>query len=295
VVVLGGFDVVPAHRLDVLDAPSRKELEAAGLDGQDADGFVVWSDDLYGDRDGDFLPELPVSRIPDGRRADVVFAALQAPRFAPGPRFGVSNLHRPFAATVFPGLPGQGGRLEVSERFTPEDVPAGAAAGAVYYMLHGSARDATRFWGETEGGTAFEAVAVENVPGNAAGSVVLTGCCWGAMAMSPPAARARPETPLRTRGPEASMAIAYLRGGALAFVGCTGSHYSPLKPPYDYFGKPMHDAFWNAIATGKAPAEALFQAKKEFVRGMPHGRTDPFSRAVEAKILRQFTCLGLGW
>ena len=91
------------------------------------------------------------------------------------------------------------------------------------------------------------------------------------------------------------MAVAYLRAGALAFLGCTGSHYSPGQEPYGYFGRPMHDAFWTSLANGKAPAEALFAAKKEFARLMPHGRTDPFSRAVEVKILRQYTCLGLGW
>jgi len=295
VILLGGFDVVPAYKLDVLDSAARQALEAGGLDTQDADGFIVWSDELYGDRDGDFMAELPVSRIPDGRRSDVVFAALQAPKFPPGQRFAVRNTHRLFATTVFPLVPGREGQLEVSEKYAPEDVPAGAAAGAVYFMLHGSARDGTRFWGETEGGAAYEAVAVENVPYRAAGSVVFTGCCWGALAMSPPASRARPETPLRPRGPEASVAIAYLKAGALAFVGCTGSHYSPTQPPYDYFGQPMHQAFWAALAQGKQPAEALFLAKKAFAREMPHGRTDPFSRAVEVKILRQYTCLGLGW
>jgi hypothetical protein len=295
VVVLGGYDVVPADLLDVLDPASRQALETAGWLQRDADRFFVWSDDLYGDRDGDFFAELPVSRIPDGRRADVVFAALQAPRFAPGPRFGVRNLNRPWAVEVFPGLPGKGGQLEVSERFAPEHVPSDAAAGAVYYMLHGSARDATRFWGENPGGAAFEAIAVENVPAQAPGTVVFTGCCWGALAMSPPASKARPETPLRSRGPEESMAIAYLRAGALAFVGCTGSHYSPPHAPYDYFGRPLHDAFWRAVKAGAAPAEALFKAKAEYLADFPHGRTDRFSKAIEAKILRQFTCLGLGW
>src|SRR4051812_21143127 len=113
--------------------------------------------------------------------------------------------------------------------------------------------------------------------------------------MSPPAARAAAVTLLRPRGPEASIAVAYLRAGALAFVGCTGSHYSPTVPPYGYFGKPLHDAFWAAVTRGEAPARALYSAKREFARLMPHGRSDAFSRAVEVKILRQYACLGLGW
>ncbi|MBP7049409.1 MAG: MBL fold metallo-hydrolase [Phycisphaerae bacterium] len=295
VVLLGGYDVVPSHRLDVLDAAMRKAVEDAGQDGQDADDFIVWSDELYGDLDGDYIPELPVSRIPDGRRADVVFGALQAPRFKLGARFGVRNVNRPFAEKVFPGLPGNDGRLNVSEWFAPKDVSTEAAAGSVYFMLHGSSRDGARFWGETRQGSPYEAFAVENIPRTASGVVVFTGCCWGALMMTPPAAKVRPETPLRPRGPEASMAVAYLQAGALAFVGCTGSHYSPMQEPYDYFGKPMHDAFWTALANGKPPAEALFVAKSEFARLMPHGCTDPFSCAVEVKILRQYTCLGLGW
>src|SRR5205823_6301173 len=82
VVLLGGYDVVPPHRLDVIDAPTRQRLVAAGQVRKDRDAFYVWSDELYADADGDALPELPLTRIPDGRRADVVFAALSAPAFA---------------------------------------------------------------------------------------------------------------------------------------------------------------------------------------------------------------------
>lgn len=295
VVLLGGYDVVPSQALDVLDAPARRKLEAEGRADDDADNFIVWSDELYGDRDNDAIPELPVSRIPDGRKAEVVEAALQAPSFASGARFGVRNIQRPFAHQVFPQVPGRNGNLEISEMFAPTDITGGAAAGAVYLMLHGSARDATRFWGETQGGSAYEAIAIENVPEKAPGSVVFTGCCWGALIMAPAASKASAATPLRPRGPEGSMAIAYLKAGAQAFVGCTGSHYSPLEEPYNYYGRPMHDAFWAEIGRGSRPAEALFKAKKEYVKGMPHGMTDRFSQAVEMKILRQFTCLGLGW
>ncbi len=295
VVLLGGFDIVPPHNLDVLDETLRQEVIAAQVEGADADRFIVWSDEIYGDSDGDFLPELPVTRIPDGRRADVVFAALSAPRFNPGARFGIRNVARPFAEQVYSALPGSGADLRISETFSPEDVQSGDGTGAVYYMLHGSARDGARFWGETEGGSPHEAIAVENVPVTSPGSIVLTGCCWGALCMGPPAARMKPGAPFRPRGPEASVALAYLRAGALGFVGCTGSHYSPTVSPFGYFGQPMHDAFWAAVGRGTAPAEALFQAKREYLKGMPHGQADPFSRAVEMKILRQFTCLGLGW
>ncbi len=297
VVVLGGYDVVPAHRLDVLDVATRRNLEASGNIRNDLDNFIVWSDELYGDRDGDLMPELPVTRIPDGRRADVVFAALQAQEFVPVRRFGVRNFYRPFANQVFQAVPGRGKPLQVSRVFRPADCAEGEAVGAVYFMLHGDHVDASRFWGESAPGVMYEAVSVRNVPKSVPGTVVFAGCCWGALTMAPPAGMAPLGTVLRPRSPESSIAVAYLRAGATAFIGCTGSHYSPdeTQPGYNFMGKPMHDAFWTQLSAGKGPAEALFLAKKDYLRGMPHGLTDEFDRAAELKILRQFACLGLGW
>jgi hypothetical protein len=57
----------------------------------------------------------------------------------------------------------------------------------------------------------------------------------------------------------------------------------------------MHKAFWSGLAAGKAPAQALFDAKAEFASNMPHGLRRPLEVAVEFKTLRQFSCLGLGW
>lgn len=95
--------------------------------------------------------------------------------------------------------------------------------------------------------------------------------------------------------PEDSIAITYLLGGAQAFVGCTGSHYSPGQEPYNYYGKPMHDAFWEQMKKQVLPAKALWEAKKKYATEIPHEQRDVFSRRIESKILRQFTCLGIGW
>ena len=57
----------------------------------------------------------------------------------------------------------------------------------------------------------------------------------------------------------------------------------------------MHKAFWQRIVAGIPPAKALFEAQKDYMSGMFHGRTSAIERAIEYKILRQFTCLGLGW
>ncbi|MDB5024304.1 MAG: hypothetical protein JWP78_2059 [Mucilaginibacter sp.] len=295
VLIIGGYDVIPAQRLSVLNAALRQELIRKNQLAGDADEFIVWSDDLYADPDMDGLPELPVSRIPDGGDAVLMFAALSASDFSVQARFGIRNTRRPFAEGTFAGIPGSVGILNVSEECSPEHIAAGDAAGAVYYMLHGSDQDASRFWGETQDGEEFEAVCLDNIPGSTPGTVVFTGCCWGALSVYQPASGRRGLAELKRKTAADSIALAYLKSGAQAFVGCTGSHYSPLQSPYNYYGKPMHDAFWQGMASGFKPAEALFRAKVAYAQAMPHGRTDPFSQAVEIKILREYTCIGLGW
>lgn len=104
VVILGGYDVVPAQRIDCLPPQLRRRLGST----EDPDDFIVWSDDVYGDEDGDGLPEVPVSRIPDGHTAAVLFGALAAPAAIAPTRAGVRNTARPFAKPIFDSLPGTG-------------------------------------------------------------------------------------------------------------------------------------------------------------------------------------------
>jgi hypothetical protein len=101
--------------------------------------------------------------------------------------------------------------------------------------------------------------------------------------------------PFGQKTPNASMALSVLRRGALAYVGCTGAHYSPVDAPYGYFGGPMHRSFWKGIGEGRGPAQALFDAKAQYASEMPHGMNRPLEVAIEYKTLRQFSCLGLGW
>jgi beta-lactamase superfamily II metal-dependent hydrolase len=289
VVIVGGYDVLPSQRLDALPRSLRTQL---GNTTSDADNFIVWNDEAYGDRDGDTLPELPMSRIPDAKSSKLLIAALTAAAAGPATRFGVRNAARPFAIAPY-GLIAGTAPLFVSEPKGPSDIGAGKANGAsVYIMLHGSDVDATRFWGEDPGGT-IETMNITNIP-RASSGVVFAGCCWGALTVQTTASHAG-SAPLGVRTPGTSIALSYLHAGARAFVGCTGTHYSPTIAPYKYFGGPMHSAFWTRIKAGSAPARALFDAKLEYLQNMPHGQTSAVAQAIEFKILKQFTCLGLGW
>jgi hypothetical protein len=290
IVLIGGHDVVPSRRLDCLP-PSLRQRLGSGV-AWDADNFMVWSDDRYGDRDDDLIPELAVSRIPDGKSADLVRAALATENGKRrSARRGVRNVLRPFAESVFDLLPGNDA-LSVSEETTPANAPP-LDAEFVYLMLHGDAADSSRFWGEHRAGY-LEAVNLNNVP-RPGGRVVFTGCCWGALITDQPAARALPGTVPAPKTVGSSMALAFLEQGATAFVGCTGTHYSPQSVSGGYYGGPMHAAFWKKVAGGTAPAPALFEAKRDYALGFPHGRSSPEGQAIEYKILRQYTCLGLGW
>ncbi|MDQ2914430.1 MAG: MBL fold metallo-hydrolase [Chloroflexota bacterium] len=290
VVLVGSHTVAPARRVDALPAALRARIGFT----DDADDFVVWSDDPYTDYNGDGMPELPVSRIPDGRSAALVQAALSATRPEGNSKSGIRNIARPFAVDVFTAIAPTGGDLLVSHP-TVFNVrpPYELSASAVYLMLHGDYTDSSRFWGE-QTPQHLEAVNVTNIPDRAR-SVVFTGCCWGALTVDPPAGRWVEGQSIAPKTPEGSIALRFLQSGALAFVGCTGSHYSPNRPPFTFFGGPMHSAFWRAYQESGSPAQALREAKIAYAQGLPHGQEADQSRAIEYKILRQYTCLGLGW
>ena len=125
----------------------------------------------------------------------------------------------------------------------------------IYLMLHGDYSDTERFWGEDAGGGMFEAVNVADVPAVCNG-VVLCGACWGALTVTQRALAMPPQQAAVPLAAGASMALKLLGAGAAAFVGCTGSHYSPDGRETNYYGGPMHKAFWNHYSTGLQPAEA---------------------------------------
>lgn len=291
VVLLGGYDVVPSVRLDVLTP----EVHAAVEDLGDPDEFIVWADGVYADTNNDTYGEYAVSRVPDARSREVFLNALQAgPGGDPG-KLCVYNAKRPFAKTVFGGIGGKGSALS-SVPATQNEARAKQSEmlGNLYLMLHGDSADGATFWGEdTKTRRLVEAFDTSCVPARGSG-VVFSGACWGALTVTRRAAAQDPSRLPQTKTVENSIALTALRAGYRGFIGCTGAHYSPLKDQADSAGGPMHLHFWRALVTDKSPAVALFNAKRTFEANFPQG-DDPGDKAIHQKILRQFTCLGLGW
>jgi hypothetical protein len=159
-------------------------------------------------------------------------------------------------------------------------------------MLHGNHQDATVYMGEEVDGSHVMALLADHVPVPCP-KVVFAGCCWGALIVDQLALERPANTTARTSA--TSIALRCLGNGANAFVGCTGAHYSP-DPDEDNNGGPMHRFFWSQIVAARAPADALFRAKIQYAQTIPERAAHRKVRqALEHKILREFTCLGLGW
>lgn len=289
VVLIGDVDVLPSQRLDVLPPELRQAL--SDPEG-DPDNFIVWNDEVYGCIDADDIPELPVSRIPDGGRASTIANALRSSGAGPA-HFGIRNSARPFADVIFKEI-SKTAALKVSHPVKHTDIQSSdVAAGLVYMMLHGSDADTRRFWGETASAGPLEAFNVGAVPAATPG-VVLAGCCWGALTASHKACDAAAGAALAGRTASESVAVAFVSAGVRAFIGCTGVHYSPPGASTKSAGAPMHRAVLDGLAKGQAPALALFNAKRTCL-GQIHAAGSAEELAVGLKVIREFTCLGLGW
>lgn len=285
VVLVGGYDVLPGQVVDALPVGTRRSLSR---DDRDPDGHVVWSDDQYVSLDG-IAPDLPVSRIPDGGDGEFLLAALRTRTLPDGGTFGLRNFERPFAEDLFAEF-SKGGSMHVAEPSRSGGY-ADAVRGDAYLMLHCGHEDCGRFWGSDGNADSF---LVSDVPGDFAGSV-FSGCCYGALVVDVRASDVAGRVgTVAALGPDSSIALRFLRNGARAFVGATGVHYSPLVPPWNDAGGPLHAFYLRALAAGKSPARALFDAKIDFIKSLRID-VEPGENAIAFKTWRQFGCLGLGW
>ncbi|WP_157602985.1 hypothetical protein [Sphingomonas sp. PR090111-T3T-6A] len=283
VVLLGGYDVIRSQRLDVVPAA----LRSSGILNADPDDYVVWNDDCFGDTDGDTLPELPVSRIPDAGSGALILNALSSPLHPPqSARFGIRNLNRSYADDVFGAIAGTEA-LNVSAPFTRGTAaPDQINANGLYVVLHGSKNDMSRFWGEQADTSPIEAFSQACVP-PALSSVILAGVCWGGLVVSSPASETSDMEAITPIAIDQSVALRFLDAGATAFIGTTGAHMSPISGW-------VHSEFWDGIAKGKSPAKAIFDAKEAFIPRIRDWQCEA-EVGYMFKTWRQFTCLGLAW
>jgi hypothetical protein len=306
VVLLGGYDVVPSLTVDCL-SPG-----ATALRSQDDDNFTVWCDDRYGDVDGDTVPELPVSRVPDGHDFGLMCKALSAPAcpaqaqgqslatfVGDGGIYGLRSRFVDFAAVVFNGLTplamAEARPFMLGDRLPDSRDPH-------YLVLHGKREDNSVFFGRVGPNQSVEAVSFAELPDALDGSLVLSGCCWGALIVEEPADLGNIDQGVTARLSVNSLALRALELGACAWIGHTGLQHTPEDEAgnpntENNLARPMHALILtHYIVNGKPPAKALFDAKNDYVDQMPHGVFDSdWHCAAESKTFLQTTCLGLGW
>ncbi len=286
VVLLGGYDVVMPQVVDCLPADLRQRISTV----LEPDNYVVWCDDAYSSRDDTYLPTLPVSRVPDGGSSEFFSECLFRPPLAgiSSQRVGLRNAARPLADTVFSKLPGESPML-VSQPIISANMSGRVLGQNAYIWLHGEWFDGKQFYGEgTAPGGSMQLIEALNVSSLVPGQTlnVLACACWGGLLADTSVARL--SGPFNSLTSDNCIALRVLAQSGGAYIGCTGAHYYPN-------GIPLHDAFWAAILKGLQPSKALFDAKKAFLDGIPHGNIGDMQLAIELKIWREFTCLGLGW
>ncbi|RWM18289.1 C25 family cysteine peptidase [Mesorhizobium sp.] len=142
-----------------------------------------------------------------------------------------------------------------------------------FVNCHGSNMD-PRFYGQK--GIKFP-VAMESRPiaSRASGgdTVVTAECCFGAQLYNH-----------RLSGIDEPICIAYLRSGAIAFLGSTNIAYGPASASGQ--ADLICQYFWAGILVGASAGRALLQARQNFVR------TQIMSDPTNLKTLAQFLLLG---
>ncbi len=307
VVILGDYSTVPSRRIECTDPALLQNLYASLANpSNDVDAWWVWNDDLYGDRSGNLLPELPVSRLP------VIPENFGAP-FAPPARpsaFGLRASEFPFADTIYkalldppkvmeqsPPLANDGPSSATEEWEGPTLDASQLATDWVYLVLHGLSGADMQLTGTS--GQNWVPVAVDgSVVGGSHESpaVVFGGICWGALVADPIARYGGLGSTVVSRLVANSFPLKFINHGTNAFVGFTALHHVPDAPVTDLIlGAPIHRMFWeNVTQHDMAPAEALFQAKVAFIQDRLED-IDSLAQAEEMKAFWSATCIGFGW
>jgi len=246
--IIGGHDVVPFAVLP---------------NAVDAD--TLYTDDVYADFTGDDVIDVPIARIPDGGSLDLLIKQLDGKCVPKAGAFGLGNAKREYAGPIM-DIFDDAGDVYWSLPMTNDDFSVGDVdVNYVYFILHGLDTDTSIWWGE-------EPIYPEAFKANLANSqgVILSGSCYGAYVIG--------------KTPADSICLRFLRSGAKAFVGCTGTHYSTPGTETTYNGPLFHRLFFEHLMSGKKPSEAFFRAKRDYA---PEADT-----SVEEKILHEFVFYG---
>lgn len=338
IVLIGSYDTLPAQRKDAIELLPVEPIDPQYIDdvgtdfdvsaaeGWDGDGFKVWSDDSYGDVDGDGIPELPVSRIPCCKDRGVVLKALTASGAHP-PRSlkGFRDPKTVLADKIYQEIAGLSAGIAFDPMCVPNGYPGVSVecvssdpAGLVYeclrgddlyLVLHGGSGGDTsnpaslEFVASNDGGEPFPVVTTgilraqrnQYASGKRRwepfGTTVFAACCYSGLVAQ---TRAN-DTSYNEPALADCIAMELLELGIVALIGFTGTLQFPVDADQHLFSSPLHRLFWKhyRISYPHSPARALFEAKIDYIKANPDfadlaGQSSDFMRFAEAVALKTF-------
>ncbi len=266
--ILGGQDVVPMAEL-----PNPVLLRLDPKSGQFMDKDTLYTDDVYGDFDGDTVPDVPVARLPDGKS----FATMKGQlRGTSAPPSGAMELYnKPWTGAKAIGLQINAGRIDSVP--PTEDAKLDANLKYYYFIIHGSKDQGV--WagdGKARGGWPIRVVGLLAQDAAARGIVVSSACYAGYMINETSAT---------------DIGLHFIESGARAYIGATGINYAyPGQDPQAFLGNfcgRMASLIFQNCELGQDPLLAYFNAKREFARGFAAGDS------VSHKILHETNYFGL--
>jgi len=191
-----------------------------------------------------------VARIPDGDSLDLLLTQISPSEVSEGGNFTVANSKRPHADVATSQVFGNDRVLLWSLPTTYESIDAQRVnVEHSYLVVHGSAENASAWWGEEPSFPVALTVNEANSQG-----VVLSAACYAAMTYG--------------HTPDDSVTLAFLANGSRAFVGSTVMTYAytTATEPMDlirWTGGRFEYTFLNSLVAGQAPLEAFLSAKQE--------------------------------
>ncbi|MEJ7901611.1 MAG: hypothetical protein WKF63_07165, partial [Thermomicrobiales bacterium] len=291
VVLLGDYATVPSWKMVSTSVQGPNDAPPPPDRAFDEDLCWVWSDDLYGDRNGDRLAELPVSRVPitpnDGWLVGDRFLSLPEAVAV----FGVRSHEFAFADCMFKLI--ESGAMEMAPPASADTVGVNdLEARRLYLVLHGKPNIKTLFRSKGGGEVVNYDLLASHAPTR---GVVFAGVCWGALIANKARAVARGESLDSRQTPDLAIALAFLEFGVSAFIGFTALHHLPNNADDAALGSPLHALFWQHVVNGEPPALALFNARHLYLDAVPSTLGESKVIAKHMKAYWSATCLGLGW
>jgi hypothetical protein len=207
------------------------------------------TDDVYADLTSDSYIDVPIARIPDGRSLDLLIRQIEGKSVPKQGAFGLANKERTYAGPIMDIFDDEHDIYWSpdynSDAFSVGDVNVEN----VYFVLHGDMND-TSVWKGPEVDPDEDLPIAFKVSQAYSQGTILTGVCYGAY--------------INGKTPADSICLRFLRSGAKAFIGCTGSHWSSAYNETTNDGPLFHGIFFEYLMTGMKPSLAFYNAKLDY-------------------------------